>query len=168
MVNKSAFTIQNHPPRFWAAVLADGKQVLAGPMLPNILIYIFTTDGQFFEMQTVPLEHPLEWDPVESRYVPRPGFDQEFTSEIKKTLKRLNAVEATITIRPFFDDAHSVGILELPSDYSAFLEDPSYADNDDEAADFRESIGAWEREGRFVLVWGVELWMNRQGRLIAS
>lgn len=168
MAGKRNYVIQNHPPRFWAGVLPNGQQVLVGPMLPNIVAYQFSNAGELLGREIVPLTNPLDWDATVSRYVHRPGFNEELESEVQAILDRLEFSPSKATVQSFFDEQQSIGVLDFPSDYSAFLEDPSHADNEDEADDFRESIAEWESQGRFVLVWGSELWMNEQGKLIAS
>lgn len=162
------YAIQNHPPRFWTGRRPNSEQVLAGPMLPNILVYLFDGEGRFLRREVTPLTNPLVWDAGTSRYIPRLGFMEELEVEVKAALGRLGVQESSVDVEVFFDDEQSVGIIDLPSDYSLFLEDPSHADDDEEAANFRESIAEWNSQGKFVLVWGAELWMDKQGRLIAS
>jgi len=137
-------------------------------MLPNILAYLFDKDGQLLRREVVPLANPPAWDAAQSKYIPRPGFFEELEAEASAVLSKLGVEESPIVVEPFFDDEQSVGTLDLPSDYSLFLEDPSQADDEEEATSFRESIAEWQGQGKFVLVWGPELWMNTQGKLISS
>jgi len=168
MAEERKYLVQSHPPRFWAGQLADGRQILAGPMLPNISVYLFSEDGKFEQRELVPLNDPLKWDEGASRYIPRRGFMGELEAEVGDVLERHQVRESTVRIGAFFDDEQSIGIIDLPSDYAAFLEDPAHADSEEEAADFRESIAHWKSQGGFVLVWGAELWMDELGKLIAS
>jgi hypothetical protein len=168
MTEKRKYTIHSHPTRFWTGHRPNGEQVIAGPMLPNILVYLFDRDGRFLRREIVPVANPPAWNAEESKYVPRPGFFEELEAEVNAVLGRFGVAASPIAVEAFFDDEQSVGILDLPSEYSLFLEDPSQADDEEEAASFRESIAEWNSKGKFVLVWGPELWMNKQGKLISS
>lgn len=161
-------TIQAHPPRFWTGRRPNGEQVIAGPMLPNILAYLFDEDGRLLRREAVPMEHFPPWDAGQSQYIPRPGFFEELGAEVSAVLGKLAVEASPIVVEPFFDDEQSVGTLDLPSEYSLFLQDPSQAEDEEEAASFRESILEWKYQGKFVLVWGPELWMNKLGKLISS
>lgn len=167
MAIKRKYTIQPHSPRFWTGRCPNGEQIISGPMLPNILAYLFDEEGQFLRRHIIPMLNSSAWDAERSRYIPRPGFYGELEAEMSKVFGDLGADELPIAIELFFDDEQSVGILDLPSEYSLFLEDPTQAD-DEEAHDFEESIAEWKNKDKFVVVWGPELWMSKQGKVISS
>jgi hypothetical protein len=73
---------------------------------------------------------------------------------------------ATISVREFFSDEHSIGIEDYPSHFHEILSDP--AADEEEKADVRESMELWNKDGQFVLLWGNDYWLDGSGRVISS
>lgn len=160
-------TLQHDGSRFWTGATPDGRQVLLGPSLPNIVLYFFDADGNFILKELVSLQLQLMREPASGVYLTGPAVMEAIEQEVQKLVEDRDISLGTIRIRPFFDDEEGAGVKELPSEFEEFLEHPErFAEPDSDS--IQASLAEWRDEERFVLVWGEELWVAADGELLAT
>lgn len=159
--------IQHDGSRFWTGSTPANEQVLFGASLPNIVVYYFDRVGTLARKELLPLQTPLMIDPDSGYYLTGPAFMEALEREIGQTAVERSISLGAIRVEPFFDTDEGVGVKELPSDFEYFLEHPDkFAGKDAES--LRESIDQWRTDESFVLVWGEELWMSKDGEILAT
>ena len=72
-------------------------------------------------------------------------------------------------MREFHLPDDSLAVYRLPGHYQDFLDNPSapYFDQEMRQA-YPESIARWRKEGRFVLEWGNDYWLDNSGEVTDS
>lgn len=159
---EAMFRISSDEHDFKTGLTAVGNQVLMGILYPSLVAIMFDVEGK--------LDH------VERRPAPTPRivsghpqlFDAEYEAKYLGLLRDWQRVigftEKPITVRKFSIDG--VAVFERPSHFNDFIRDPIGEEpNELERRRIQEMIARWEREGRFVLRWGKDFWMNADGTI---
>jgi hypothetical protein len=67
-------TLQNDGLRYWTGRMNDGTQVIIGPAIPNIPVYLFDSAGKFTEKRVVPLNPKPRLNPSTNAYITDASF----------------------------------------------------------------------------------------------
>ena len=160
-------TLGNNGVRYWTGRLRNGKQVIIGPSLPNILVYLFDSDGKFFDRRVVQLSPKPRQNKYTNNYIIDASFLFAMEAQIVSIQEDMGFMPQTIEIQQFYDDEEDVGIKELPSEFEVFLADPdSYSAEDRNSLEM--AVQEWYEKQRFVFVWGDELWISKDGENLSS
>jgi hypothetical protein len=74
-----------------------------------------------------------------------------------------------IHIREFRLPQDELAVYRLPEFYQEFLNDPNGPDFDEDLRQYLPGqIDRWRTEGRFVLQWGNDFWLNKHGDVTDS
>ena len=133
---------------------SDGRQVILGPMPPEMVAYVFDRGGRFIRR-----ERRL-WRMSVSRSAPRQGpgplTSAEYDEVMSDWMGELKMTERPVRVEGFFDHELYVGIEEVPA---CLLQGPM---NESAQAQV-EREGArlkWIQSGTFVFWWELDHWMD--------
>jgi hypothetical protein len=84
-------------------------------------------------------------------------------------IRELGFSPSLIRIKEFRMPAELFAVYHLPSHFSSFLIDPNdrIFDEEDRGA-YPEMIRQWHESGQFVLEWGNDYWLDRNGDVVSS
>lgn len=77
----------------------------------------------------------------------------------------LGFVARTVHVKQFEVPEMGLGIEDLPSHLQDFVDDPESSDEPEELA---EALRTWRADDAFVLHWGNDLWLDRDGHVTSS
>ncbi len=160
------FAIQGYGEYFYAGVVSDGRQVLMGLLIPNLVAYFFSSDGVLLNRDTRPLEYP---PPRQGGTGPYQTEDRAFRDHLAHQFlqwqEELGFRPQTIHVRAFIGFGRdTVGIEEAPD----YLITPD-KDEDTEERELRErSLAEWRKVGNFVLWWSNGFYMTKDGEVESS
>jgi hypothetical protein len=154
------YAIKPDDDYFSAGVTPGGEQVLMGLSCPNLLAFHFDREGNLLRTEQRPIPFFRDVTP------PYDIYDARIQPMIEAWQAAMGFRPATISVREFFSDEHSIGIEDYPSHFHEILSDP--AADEEEKADVRESMELWNKDGQFVLLWGNDYWLDGSGRVISS
>lgn len=160
-------TLQNDGTRYWTGLLDDGKQLIIGPSLPNILVYTFDQSGKFAAKEVIPLDPKPTFDESEHAYVTDTTFITTMESQITSILQKMGCSLQTVQVEEFYDDVDDIGVKELPAEYDEYLDEADRFSAED-CEYFERAIKEWREAHRFVFVWGIELWISMDGERLTS
>jgi hypothetical protein len=154
------YSLRSSPGRFLTGSLPDGRQVLMGVSCPGFELFYFHADGKFLSVEPRQLTHPP---------VMRGGiyfFDSQSEQSLKVDVDRwsteLDFRESPIEVCRF--SANHVSIEDFAPELCEFQERPEQFD--DERQSMQEWQQRWIDDGMFVLWWGDDLWINRNGEIV--
>lgn len=149
------YTISSCEDVFDAGILPDGRQVLAGIQLPEIVVVYFSSQGILagVTVTTIASEDrsPIDQASVElARWKSVVGF-------------RANAIR----VQPFFLRDRWIGIADLPPHYQKVLDHPEDID-EVRLAELLTDIRQWQHRGDFVCYWDEDYYFDKNGELASS
>jgi len=177
------YIINSYGDDFYTGTIADGRQVLMGLLCPKLVAVFFDADGNLLQVESRPLSRlpprqgaiGVSWETdvgVLSLEGVRPGpyqvYDPHFQAALTRDLaawkREIQFQDAPITVREFFLDDRFLGIRRLPDHLQEFKENPdNVAKDEEERRGLEDRIREWESLGQFVLLWGEDYWMSRDG-----
>jgi hypothetical protein len=157
-VTERLYPLACHEGYFDAGVTADGRQALMAAFYPRTFAFFFDAEGRLLEYASQPT--PQERSEKQPSYGPSRLSLERWQSELGFQPKN-------ILVRRFSNADQGVGIEDLPSHFVDFLEDPE-KETEEERQHTSESIQRWIEEGEFVLYWGNDLWLNKDGHVTSS
>jgi hypothetical protein len=131
-----------------------------GLFCPNLVAFYFDRDGELLRSEQWPVPFFRDVTP------PYDIYDERIQPMIETWKAEVRFRPATIRVRKLFSDEHYIGIEDYPSHFHEILSDP--AADEEEKADVRGSMGLWEKDGQFVLLWGNDYWLDGSGRVVSS
>ena len=160
----------------------DGRQVLMGLLCPELIAVFFDAAGDFLQVEPRALTQlpprqgvvRVSWETtagVQSLEGIRPGPYQMYDPTFEETLARdlaawkreIGFQEAPITVREFFLDDHFLGIRRLPDHLQEFRNNPESVADIEERREMEDRIREWESLDQFVLWWGKDYYLSRDG-----
>lgn len=156
------YKIQHEPCYFYAGIIANGNQILAGVQMPNLVMVLFDADGCYREVidKPIPDEFLLQRNGI---YLVPDAVDDL----VENWCNDLGYLAGTISIQAFYLADRWIGIKEFPRHFQEILDSPEEYDQE-----FRDSIEAdmklWKESGDFVFQWDEEYYMNREGEVESS
>jgi hypothetical protein len=161
------YTIQNDADLFWTGLAADGRQVILGYLMPNIVVYWFDSEGNYSGKERISLANKPVRDEITGIYEVTSGFLMRADEELLAYKQEIGYQPCAVQVRAFFDEDEYVGIMRVPSSYQAFLEsDEEYSEEEKEA--YARHIQRWIEDGQFVFCWCEEYWMDESGEIESS
>jgi hypothetical protein len=143
---------------FATGLTKDGKQALIGILFPELVCILFNQEGELIQVQRRPF-----WD-TQLASVPPQGIDK---AELRKWQEELGFRPGQIHVTKFAIPELEVGIEDIPEHYLDAFRFPADFETD-EAAALQKETEDWVQEGRFVLHWGTDYWLDGSGTVIAS
>ncbi len=157
---RANYTIQNNGNYFTTGTAASGEQVLMGLTVgnqgPEVLSVFFDASGQLLSSTSDPL-------PSASAGV----ADTAASRQLLATQQRIGFRPGTIRVQLFSIPDRGVGIDDLPDHYREFMASPEEHDperQEELAGDIRQ----WIEDGDFVLRWGEDYYLDRDGDVSSS
>lgn len=166
------YSIRPDSGYFDVGVTDDGRQVLMGPWLPDLVAVFFDASGNLVgrESRRPGFLHNrgvvVDGSPVEGSVESLDVNDPRTLASIAAWQGELGFQPATIRVRRFHLDNLGVGIADHPDHLVEILSAPRASDADKENA--RDSLRSWDADGQFVLRWGEEFWLDDAGEVVAS
>jgi hypothetical protein len=157
------FAIQGHSDDFFAGVLADGRQVLMGFNVPDLVAYFFSPEGVLLGRDTRLLEGEPPRPGGVGPYLTRdPTYRESVRRQVARWQEDLGFRPATIHVRAFTADF--VKVEAMPS---RWLEvDPDEPDEGRE--EYMRANQEWEAAGDFVLWWDDAYYMSKDGEVVST
>lgn len=145
---------------FCTGLIAGDEQVLMGLLCPNLAAFHFSREGDLLRRSQRPL-------PFFQAVAPPYDIDDKRISPLIETWqKEMELRPATIVVKKFFLREPFTGIEDYPVHFHEVLSDAT--SSAEEIANFRASMEAWRKEGKFVLHWGNDCWMDASGKVESS
>lgn len=156
----------------YAGLIRDGRQVLMGLYCPHLMAIFFDADGRLLEAQRKRLSYLEPQENVYDRYDPR------IAEELLAWQMELEFEPAVIRVRKFFvpDNPkfakesswvqNGIGIEDYSYHFAYILSDPDTPAEEKEGV--LESLKSWDEEGQFVLWWGNDYWLDKEGEFVSS
>jgi hypothetical protein len=146
---------------FYCGQLADGRQALATIDVRLLLVVaLFDVAGNLVGEE--------ERDLAGRWPIPAHGYPEVDHAELQEYLRAEFGVEpAVIRVRQFVTDR--VVIFPLPGHYQEFLDDPqSPSFERGQRERFPAYIKEWIEGEHFVLLWGNDYWLDKNGEVTSS
>jgi hypothetical protein len=147
----------------WEAGQTDRDgQVLIGVYNAEVVAVFFNDSGNpaRFERRSSSFATPMK-----ERSIDDSTFDAALQGVLDSWKREIDFHAAGIRVAPFFIPELQVGVSELPIFLQGFLENPSFVTSARERQEWHLDVSRWQAEGRFVLRWGKEYWMNKRGEV---
>jgi hypothetical protein len=177
------YIITSYRDDFYTGKTGDERQVLMGLLCPELVAIFFDVAGDLLQVESRALTClpprqrvvSVSWETnvgIQSLEGPRPGPFQLFDPHFQDTLARdlaawkreIRFQETPITVREFFLNDRYLGIRRLPDHLAEFRENPDLAaESEEERREVGDRIREWESLGQFVLWWGKDYYVNRDG-----
>jgi hypothetical protein len=154
------YTIKNDGNYFTAGVDGQGRQVLMGILFgatsPEVVAVFFDRLGDYLGSLAEPV-------------VPRPSENDEVAAgrALAGVQSAIGLTPASITVKRFWLDDRHVGISDLPEHYQDFLNNPEKFD-EQRRAELSGDVQRWFSEGDFVLWWGEDYYLDKEGDVSSS
>ncbi len=141
---------------FDAGKLPGGRQALVGVQLPNLMVLLFSAEGDFLAAHTIPIASS-----------DRSSIGDRAQQVVLEWEEASGFQPVTIRVKPFFLDELWIGIRDLPEHYQDVI------DNPDDFEPYRkdellEDIREWNRSGSFVFYWTEDYYMSIDGEVESS
>jgi hypothetical protein len=166
VADERLFPIQDHGYDFFTGVCADGHQVVMGLLCPEIVCVFFDPAGNYLGCeQRFWGEEAADLagrEPIYNIFGDR--FRVLIAQQIKGWQAELGFRTATIRVKEFWADGHSVGIEEMPDHYRD-IETADWFPNEERRQHFRESRERWLARGSFVFWWAKDYYVSRDGEV---
>jgi hypothetical protein len=163
------YTIQdNDCCNFIAGVSAKGEQVLMGVAPGHVVAAFFDQSGQFLrdEVREVSVEQTQGVSPAKQN---EQQIDAEWqTLRAWKAEIGLAAGEirvANFSLPEWDDWGAGIGVHDLPQFMQDCADDPSSETNEQFRQELLEDIKWFRSNGKYVLCWGTEYWMSKEGEI---
>ncbi len=141
--------------------LTDGRQALATLDVRLLLVMtLFDAAGKLVGEE--------ERDLVGRWPIPPHGYPEVDHEELQQYLRTEFGFEpAVVRVCSFATDR--VAICPLPRHYQEFVDDPENPSFDEEQRErFPDYIREWVENEEFVLLWGNDYWMDKNGKITSS
>jgi hypothetical protein len=156
----------------YSGLTRDGRQVLMGLYYPCVVAVFFDSDGRLMDVHR---RQPSYLKPQEDLH---DMYNSRITEEALAWQVELGFESAVIRVRKFFVPDNpkfakdpfwtrdGIGIEDYSDHFADILSEPNASAEDKE--DVLESLKRWDEEGLFVLWWGNNYWLNKDGEFVAS
>ncbi len=150
---------------FYAGQLPAGRQALVARCVHGYIV-VAVFDGGGTLLKTVRRDLP-------SRLLfpgHMPGYYEVDEGEFHDYLKQeFGFAPGLIQVREFHLPEELLAVYRFPEFYQDFLKDPNDPTFDDELRNYLPgAIERWREEGRFVLQWGNDYWLDKKGEVTDS
>lgn len=159
-LDRVRYTIRNNGHYFTTGIDGQGRQVLIGLLFgatsPEVVAVLFDKSGDYLGSVAEPI-------------VPRPDENDEAAADrtLAEVQSAISLTPASIVIKKFWLDDRQVGISDLPEHYQDFLNNPEEFD-EQRKAELSEDVRRWFSEGDFVLWWGEDYYLDKDGDVSSS
>jgi hypothetical protein len=161
-VSDRLYTLR-HDQGYFETGLANGRQVLLGNTLREIVAHWFDLAGHFLGLERFPMMVDPPTFPGTTIYRTGSEYHREVGAELAALKGRLGFRPADIRVYAFASD--EAAIADLPGEYEQFLASPESATPEHREC-YPGYITAWRAERRFVLDWCVDYWLSADGRVL--
>jgi hypothetical protein len=145
---------------FFAGAAPDGRKALLGLLGDKMIAVFFDRDGNFVDHEQRDLPFELPQNPF------APEVHERQVRALRSWQSELGFQPGAIKVRRFEVPDVGVAINQRPESYQEFLDDPEEAEPDEEEREsFMKEVQTWDDEGMFILQWGKEYWMSRDGSI---
>jgi hypothetical protein len=157
---------------FWAGMASHRRQVLMGLFCPNLLAIFFDLDGNLISIEEAHLEflQPsgvfVGGEPIEGLVRRYNIYDERIPERIHAWQQQMEFEPAVIRVRKFWVQSKSIGIQDHPKHFAGAFSDPELSQ--EERDEQREWMRQWDADGRYVLQWGNDYWLDAAGRVTSS
>ena len=154
------YTVRNNGQYFTTGIDGQGRQVLMGLLFgatsPEVVGVFFDKSGDLLGSVVEPVAPRLdENDEVAA---------DRTLADVRSTI---GLTPASIFIKKFRLDDRQVGISDLPEHYQDFLNNPEEFD-EQRRAELSGDVQRWFSEGDFVLWWGEDYYLDKDGDVSSS
>jgi hypothetical protein len=150
---------------------AQGKQLLLGTNVQDIVLHWFAPDGEFLELERLPIPPgPIQIlvrdkPELHTQVVWLRTYDEKVGHQLAELKERIGFVAGEIAVRKF--ESEEAAIFDLPGEYVQFLENRETSSEEDQKW-FDGYIRKWRERNCFVLEFCVEYWMSEDGEVESS
>jgi hypothetical protein len=160
------FPVQSCPAHFFypGHLPKDRQALIARCVYGCIIVVYFDRGGTLLKTQRTDLPSSLLY----SGHMP--GYFDVDEDEFHEYLrKEFGFKPGLIRVREFHLPDELLAVYRLPEFYQDFLKDPNDPAFDDELRQYLPGqIKRWREEGRFVLQWGNDFWLDSSGEVTDS
>ncbi len=143
---------------------SDGDQIMLGVPGPYVLTLWFDHSGHLIR-HAAEAPNGVAVD-VGSRPKKLSGpVRQQLWELVQNVELRLGLVPSPIRIQAFDLPEYHVSITDFPVELLSVFSDPNASGDDPDRQRVARMVNDWHDQGKFVLHWGNEYWMNRLGEV---
>lgn len=134
--------------------------MLMGLLCPSILVVRFDRDGFLVgsEQRPVPIFHDMQ--------PPYDIYNEQVEFVSKAWQAEIGLRLAPIEVKKFWSTEHEIGIEDYPVHFHEVLSDPNA--DEERKTYIRSAIEQWDNAGQFVLQWGNDYWLDRNGCVVST
>jgi hypothetical protein len=166
------YRLQNEPGDFYTGYLTDGTQVFMGIDYPNLVAVLFDQDGKYLKslVREISQEaHIAIKDEIMKRRASafnknwdESAFNKDW-DELDRWAAQLGFKPGMIAVQKFNLPEYKLCIQDLPAIYGELFDQGSELDQE-----IKEQIQNWQKMNDYVLVWGKEYDINREGEVVST
>ncbi len=160
------YHIVSHPAGdYVTGKTSDNAQVLMGVLCPYMVSVVFDDTGTFNEVRVRPLAvDPAFTEQSGAILLDDPEVQDHLSQKLSEWQRETAFTETSIHVERFFVKEFAIGIEELPRHLRDFTRTPADF-SDEERLHFPRIISEWKSDGCFVLWWGTDYYLSRQGEI---
>lgn len=161
------YHLQSHPMADYVTGRTDnGDPIIVGLCYPYICAVLFGATCKLAEVRARPLTFEARAMRKGAPYlIEDPDFQQKYTAQAQLWCDDFGLTEQPIVIERFSFPPFELGIEDLPRHMQRFKSDPDDFP-EQEKRDYVELIDEWIAEGNFVLWWGTDYYLDKEGGII--
>jgi len=162
------YVIQDNEYSFRTGIVGN-RQLLVGllPFTHTVAVW-FDASGAFQQVETIESMHEGNMHEPSATACFEALAAAVLRERLEAWLQRVEFQARTIVVQSFFLEDLYIGIMALPTCYSDFLGNPELIPDPEEREEVHGYVREWIDSGNYVLCWGRDHWMNREGEVIAT
>lgn len=160
MTSSKLYYLRSEPCHFSAGRLKDGTQVFLSTDYSRLFAVLFDAQGTY--LQALVREVSQETQTAVQDDFMNKGWSKCW-DELDRWAAELGFIEGMIALRKFSLPEFEFGIRDLPEVYQELVDSGRELDEDD-----KEGILSWQEVNDYVLLWGNEYDIGREGEVIST
>ena len=161
--DSKVYHLKNFPGDFYTGHRNDGTQVFIGIEYPKIVAVLFDLEGKYLETLIKELSQATQFAFNEAKKKKRwPVFVEDW-EELGRWAAELGFTSGAISIQKFCLPEYRLCVQDIPRIYQEFLNNGTECDER-----VLEQIENWKEVNDYVLVWGKEYDIDREGEVVST
>ena len=164
--SRSYFAVQDPGPDadFRTGMGADGRQVLIGMLYPGLVAVFFDERGKLVHVEERVLEEPT-LRAFRAGQISKVELRGHYDSALLRWQREIGLTERPISINEFYLHDRAIGIEPVPKHLRDAVAAAARGDRSEDTRELAEQADEWARNEMYVLWWGKDYWMTKDGEI---
>lgn len=154
------YRLKPYEPDFCTGFIKDGVQVFMAINYPELLTVFFDTEGRYFQYLVREISQETQALLIKGSKESFLAMKIKEWDELKLWAAELGFKEGTIAVQRFCLPEYDLCIHDLPEILQELLDSGDEIDDDT-----KEWMELWQERGTYVLIWGNDYYIDRDGKV---